>query len=226
MRDTVKMDPASDLTEFDARQVKIGEVHARLKIPNNLVMEGMSLLKSEIATKIANLGLAVSEATHTIIILGEIIDYAMRLMTSAYVEVGLATRAKTPLSVLMTDIDHFKSINDRYGHSAGDVVLGHSADILLNCVRATDFIFRYGGEEFLIVLVETGHDGALTIAERIRQQIAEKPADVSNGPVSFTMSIGVASFEGHPDYQYLIDAADQALYRAKESGRNRVVSAV
>jgi diguanylate cyclase len=75
------------------------------------------------------------------------------------------------------------------------------------------------------VLVETDHDGALTIAERIRQQIASKPADVSNvGPVPFTMSIGVSTFEGHPDYQYLIDAADRALYRAKEGGRNRVVS--
>lgn len=375
--DLVEADPHCNLDAFDARQIKIGEIHARLKIPNHLVMEGMGLLKTEIALKVADLDLEARSTAHTLILLDEIIDYAMRLMSAAYVtdtkqrvqtdeafrlfslgrdvnleretqratlmewsqsvlfsllgqgsvsppgslsgspfglwvrhraavhfqgspilasiedlvsaidsealgsvdgsqqasvaefqrrideikfllndlfqaaaslengrdpltralnrrflpsvlgrEISLAKKANTPLSVLMVDIDHFKGINDNHGHAVGDAVLRHTAELLLNTVRDSDFVFRYGGEEFLIVLVETDRRQASAIAERIRQLLAGQDVAMKDGAVlSVTASIGVATHEGHPDYEYLIDAADKALYRAKNDGRNRVAVA-
>lgn len=374
----VRFNPDNDLSAFDTRQVQIGEIHARLKIPNHLVMAGLTLLKTEISTKVAALDVEPRSAAHTIILLGELIDYAMRLMTTAYVsdttrrvqtdeafrlfslgqdinleretqraalmewsqsvlfglldhgattppsalsaspfglwvrhrasilfqgsallgriealmaevdsevlsavsenqpeavaglrrridevkfllndlfqtatdmesgrdpltrtlnrrflpsvlgrEITMAKSAKTPLSLLMADIDHFKSINDAHGHSAGDIVLSHTAEVLLNTVRTSDFVFRYGGEEFLIVLVETDRNAARDIAERIRQQVEASVIAMSDRTqLSVTLSIGLASYEGHPDYQYLINKADKALYRAKNDGRNRVAAAV
>ena len=373
----VEADPHSDLDAFDQRQTRIGEIHARLKIPNHLVMEGASLLKTEIACKVAELDLDAPSTAHTLILLDEIIDYAIRLMSAAYAsdtksqvrtdeafrlfslgqdinleretqratlmewsqsvlfnllghgsnsapgylagspfglwvrhraavlfqgspiltsiekligeidgealrsidgsqpasvaefqrrieeikfllndlfqaaasletgrdpltralnrrflpsvlgrEITLAKNAKTSLSVLMVDVDHFKAINDNYGHAVGDIVLRHTAELLLNAVRVSDFVFRYGGEEFLIVLVETDRTEASAIAERIRQQLADQEVSVRDrDAVSVTASIGVASYGGHPDYEYLVDAADKALYRAKQEGRNRVVVA-
>lgn len=369
----VSVDPLGDLTKFDQRQVKVGEVHARLKIPNHLVMEGITLLKTEISLKVADLDLDSMETAKTIILLGELMDYALRLMTEAYLtdtdrrtrtdeafrllslgqdihleretqraalmewsqsvlfslfgngsqniaklansafglwvrhrgavifqgapqldsiktiiqlidtdvleqfasdpnaavadlevqigeiryhlndlfdaasniengrdpltrtlnrrflpsviarEISFAKQTSTPLSVLMVDIDHFKSINDTHGHAVGDAVLSHVADILLTTVRPTDFVFRYGGEEFLIVLVEADTDQTIAIAERIRTRVAQKAANIPDRqPVRATVSVGVAAFEGHPDYQYLINAADEALYLAKKTGRNRV----
>lgn len=375
--DLIEVDPLSDLTEFDNRQVFIGQIHARLKIPNNLVMEGMTLLKTQISLEVAALSDDHALTTQTIILLDELIDYAMRLMTAAYVsdtkrrvqtdeafrlfslgqdvnleretqraalmewsesvlfgllgqggsvsvnplssspfglwvrhrgavlfhaspllasiealmceidskvlptvaanaaeaivalrlrideikyllsdlfqtaaslengrdpltralnrrflptvlgrEVSLAAASRTPLSVLMIDIDHFKTINDRYGHSAGDLALSRTAEILLNTVRASDFVFRFGGEEFLIVLVETGLDEAAEIGERLRHDVASNAVPLSDRePLSVTISVGIGSYEGHPDYQYLVDAADKALYAAKHAGRNRVALA-
>lgn len=105
--------------------------------------------------------------------------------------------------------------------------MSHTAEILLNSVRASDFVFRYGGEEFLIVLVETDRNEASHVAERIRQQVEDTPISVLDQEVlNVTLSIGVASYDGHPDYQYLINAADKALYSAKQGGRNRVTLAV
>jgi diguanylate cyclase len=374
----VRVVPNDDMSAFDKRQKAIGEIHARLKIPNHLVMEGMSLLKTEMSKKVAALALDKQCATDIIILLGEIIDYSMRLMTAAYVsdttrrvqtdeafrlfslgqdinleretqraalmewsqtvlfsllgkdgiapparlaaspfglwvrhrgsvlfqgasilqtierlvneiddkvlsaisvdqpaavtelhrrideikfllndlfqsaahlengrdpltrtlnrrflpsvlgrEISLAKNAKTPLSILMADIDHFKTVNDSHGHSAGDTVLSHTAETLLNCVRASDFVFRYGGEEFLIVLVETDREEAMEVAERIRQQIASQSVPLpSKSSLNVTLSLGVATYEGHPDYQYLINAADHALYSAKKQGRNRTAVAV
>ncbi|GHC71159.1 GGDEF domain-containing protein [Limoniibacter endophyticus] len=375
--DLVQTDPDGDLSGFDARQIKIGEVHARLKIPNHLVMEGMTLLKSEISRRVAQNNPDAVQVATTLILLGELVDYSMRLMTRSYVtdttrrvqtdeafrlfslgqdinleretqraalmewsqsvlfgllgrgnktlpvslsaspfglwvrhraallfqgspilrsieklmievdedllpsidsetpssivalqermdevkfhlndlfqaaanvengtdpltralnrrflpsvlsrEITLAKEGPSELSVLMVDIDHFKSINDTHGHSVGDIALSHTAATLLDFVRVSDFVFRYGGEEFLIVLVETGRTEALTIAERIRQRLAALDIPLSEHEnLKITASIGVATFEGHPDYEYLINAADRALYEAKRSGRNRVIEA-
>lgn len=138
-------------------------------------------------------------------------------------EVTFAKEHETQLSVMLVDIDHFKSINDRHGHQAGDEVLRQVAQVIVDNVRPTDFVFRYGGEEFLIVLVETGSEDAANVAERIRSDMASRAFDTGvSGGLSVTASIGIAMHSGHPDQRYLIKAADEALYRAKERGRNRV----
>lgn len=372
--DIVRTDFREDVAEFEQRQIKIGEIHARLKVPNDIVMEGMTLLKTEIAKRVSAAGMDAMTTAETIMLLGESVDYAMRFMTAAYVsdtrnraqtdeafrlfslgqdinleretqraalmewsqsvlfsllgdklelsrlllsaspfglwvrhraailfqdsptlrrmedlvrkvdeqtipaivrngskmvsdlqqhvdeikyllndlfqiaanmengrdpltrtlnrrflpsilgrEVSLAKSTQSPLALLMVDVDHFKMINDTHGHSAGDIVLSHVAEYLLDAVRGSDYVFRYGGEEFLIVLVETSRSEAQAVAERIRKTIASQKPSISDAvKVEITASVGVANFEGHPDYQYLIDLADKALYRAKQEGRNRV----
>ncbi|MGB3848041.1 MAG: GGDEF domain-containing protein [Sphingopyxis sp.] len=138
-------------------------------------------------------------------------------------EIALAKSHGTPLSVALVDVDHFKRINDDYGHAAGDVALGHVADALMSAVRTSDFVFRYGGEEFLLVFAETDRDAAARMAERLRVTLSQKPLPVSDrDALRLTVSIGVAAFEGHPDYQYLVNNADSALYEAKRLGRDRV----
>ncbi len=137
-------------------------------------------------------------------------------------EVRMAALKSMDFSVLMIDIDHFKRINDRFGHGGGDAVLQQAAETILSLCRASDFVFRYGGEEFLIALVETDEDAAMAIAEELRQRLAAQKLKLPDGTEqSVTLSIGVSSFNGHPDYSHLVDAADRALYRAKQSGRNR-----
>lgn len=138
-------------------------------------------------------------------------------------EIGFANANHTPLSVLLLDVDHFKRINDTHGHPVGDEVLRQVAEAVTENVRPSDFVFRYGGEEFLIVLVETSLRQAATIAERMRQALAAKSITASGlEPFHVTVSIGAAEHGGHPDENYLVKAADEALYRAKQNGRNRV----
>ncbi len=130
-------------------------------------------------------------------------------------------------SLLMVDVDHFKKINDRFGHPAGDEVLTTVADLLRLRVRPMDIVCRHGGEEFAILLPETETAGALSLAERIRSAVADSTIQISDKQsVQVTVSIGLASFKGHvAEGIDPLAIADQALYRAKESGRNRVVSA-
>jgi diguanylate cyclase len=138
-------------------------------------------------------------------------------------EVSFASESNLPLSLLMIDIDHFKAINDSRGHPAGDVVIREVADVVMRNVRASDFAFRYGGEEFLLALVETGGEPAAKVAERIRRDVESTVLTLSDGStLRITVSIGVADFSGHPDHEFLIQRADAALYLAKEGGRNRV----
>ncbi|MDE2089234.1 MAG: GGDEF domain-containing protein [Gammaproteobacteria bacterium] len=124
----------------------------------------------------------------------------------------------------MLDVDHFKAINDTYGHPTGDQVLQAVSALLTKEVRPEDVAVRYGGEEFVVLLPETPHDGALVAAERIRNTLATSPIAVVEGrQVTVTASIGVASFPKLGDTQdTLIAAADRALYAAKQAGRNRV----
>ncbi|UFN50549.1 GGDEF domain-containing protein [Roseomonas sp. OT10] len=141
-------------------------------------------------------------------------------------EVAAALRGGGTLSVLMIDVDHFKSVNDRFGHPGGDTVLQALAETILECCRSSDVVFRYGGEEFLVVLVETDAEAAMRVAERLRLQMAGRSIRLPDGQAArVTLSIGVATFDGHPDHARLITAADQALYRAKQGGRNRSVAA-
>ncbi|MEW6563293.1 MAG: diguanylate cyclase [Pseudomonadota bacterium] len=126
------------------------------------------------------------------------------------------------LSVLVLDIDYFKQINDRYGHAAGDVVLRACSDIMRRHVRSSDLICRWGGEEFVVLLPQMDMDGAYEIARRISQYTAAAPVETDGGKIAYTLSGGVAEYNGQADISDLIDLADIALYRAKKGGRNRV----
>ncbi|WP_081193390.1 diguanylate cyclase [Halomonas sp. BC1] len=139
-------------------------------------------------------------------------------------EIELARRSEKCFALLMVDIDHFKSINDTHGHDAGDNVLQQVASILDRSTRGGDYVFRMGGEEFLIILVDTDPDGSRLFAERLRQAVAKEPMlAAADTLLSVTVSVGLTLHDGHPDYQHSMQRADQALYQAKRSGRNRVV---
>ncbi len=127
------------------------------------------------------------------------------------------------LSVLMIDVDHFKDFNDRYGHLVGDVVLRQAAETIQKNIRELDLAGRYGGEEFVVLLVETDRSGALFVAERIRAAIEEKNFKAYDENIRATVSIGCASlFQEQADAGLILESADQALYEAKRQGRNRV----
>jgi len=139
-------------------------------------------------------------------------------------EVELAKRHNQPLSVLMLDIDHFKNVNDTYGHAMGDEVLKQVVKSITACIRQTDMCFRYGGEEFLIMLASADTEGAHRIAERIRSSIEEATFTHQKGSLSITSSIGSATLYAQDTMQSICERADTALYKAKNSGRNRVIS--
>jgi two-component system cell cycle response regulator len=137
-------------------------------------------------------------------------------------DVARAERQKTPLALIMADLDHFKDTNDRYGHLAGDAVLGEAARRLRAALRASDSIGRYGGEEFVIVAPGCTATVAATLAERFRLCISATPIDVASDSISVTMSFGVAATSDMTKSSQLLRAADEALYRAKNGGRNTV----
>lgn len=134
-------------------------------------------------------------------------------------------RNKTPLAVMLIDVDHFKKINDRYGHQAGDEVLRQLTNVVQAAIRTEDYFARYGGEEFCVLLPDVGENEALLMAERLRQQYAAMQMKIDGDIVSSNISIGVAdSRTVGLAFGALISAADQALYRAKQQGRNCVVA--
>lgn len=141
-------------------------------------------------------------------------------------EIELCRNMENRFAVLLLDIDHFKSVNDRFGHDAGDRVLERVSNVLSNNARSGDFAFRYGGEEFLLICVEQTPEQALQMAENIRRDVETHSITIaSHETLNVTISIGVAMHDGHPDYQRLIERADEALYQAKQGGRNRCVLA-
>lgn len=128
-------------------------------------------------------------------------------------------------TVVLIDLDHFKQINDQHGHDAGDLVLQHAATLIAASVRPSDFVFRYGGEEFVVVLVESDGEVGERVARKLCQKLADSRVVLSSGQqVQVTGSFGVTAYNGLADYQMLLKAADRALYQAKSGGRNRVVS--
>ncbi|MBI9099632.1 MAG: GGDEF domain-containing protein [Spirochaetaceae bacterium] len=137
----------------------------------------------------------------------------------------ITTYDEESICLLMLDIDHFKNLNDTYGHSFGDIVIKEIASILLGQLRMEDMAARYGGEEFTVVLRYIQMDVALNIAERIRNTVEKKVFKYENTEVKTTISVGIVSFDPKLDIvpQDIIKRADTALYRAKENGRNQVV---
>jgi diguanylate cyclase (GGDEF)-like protein len=146
----------------------------------------------------------------------------------ATIQVTRAIRTHTPLSVAIADLDHFKAVNDNYGHLAGDAVLAGIASAMSALLRDYDLLGRFGGEEFVFVLPQTGATEAERIAERLREKLSQiiipiNAGTVAESPLQVTVSIGVATLDGsRRDLDEMLAAADSALYEAKKTGRNRV----
>ncbi len=140
---------------------------------------------------------------------------------------ALAQRNNRPISLMMIDVDHFKRINDTYGHPAGDEVLRQASGLMQRRLRAGDVIGRYGGEEFCVIAPDTDTEGAWALAESLREIMAEMPLQTEAGEIAITVSIGFTCCmtRGPNALQSLLSEADKALYQAKQEGRNRVVRA-
>lgn len=139
-------------------------------------------------------------------------------------ELNRVKRKKYQSSIAMLDIDYFKAINDKYGHSVGDTVLQKFSTLLASNIRNCDFVARYGGEEFIIYFPETDCDHTFKIAEKLRNLIHQQTIEVANNQfVSLTCSFGIAAFNEKKSIKESIADADSALYQAKESGRNKIV---
>ncbi len=155
------------------------------------------------------------------------------ILARAQAELERSLRTRHPVSLLMLDLDHFKAINDQYGHPVGDTVLRAVAMIGQARLRRIDALGRIGGEEFLVVLPESDDDDARAAAERVRNAFAEARIDSTSGPLSVTVSIGAITYRPHETPQVaaalldrLLAEVDAALYQAKQAGRNRVVAVV
>jgi len=158
--------------------------------------------------------------------------YNLDPMTGAYMRFGmlatlreqkeLVSRGAGCCSIAMLDIDHFKQINDSYGHQAGDRTLTHVASAMIRELRPYDKLYRYGGEEFVIMLPNTPLETALIVGERMRQLVENSPVTIDNLPVRTTISIGVSTICADKSVESSIEEADQAMYAAKQAGRNLV----
>lgn len=158
-------------------------------------------------------------------------DPMTKLLTRRFIptimrrEIGLSISSGKPFTIALLDIDYFKKINDNYGHAVGDNTLKNIAVWLHEYVRSSDYVFRYGGEEFMLLMVETTLSQAQVLTERLRSHIASQMIEVDvDTSFNVTISAGLVEFDNHPDYQRLINKADQMLYQAKNNGRNCIES--
>ena len=137
-------------------------------------------------------------------------------------EMDRSKRSGIPTSLVLVDVDHFKEVNDTYGHETGNLALKCLADILRDEVRTTDIVCRYGGEEFAMIFPETHLNLAVKVADRIREQVASRPVTIEDGEVMLTVSMGASVYMKTSvlDLNDFVDSADKYLYEAKQSGRN------
>jgi diguanylate cyclase (GGDEF)-like protein len=137
-----------------------------------------------------------------------------------------AERDEHQISLVIADIDHFKAVNDTYGHHVGDIVIRELGQILKQLRSEADLVARFGGEEFCVLCDQTTTETAVDLAERVRAALCHAVFETDNGPLKVTCSLGVASYPDHASNQEaLFEAADRALYAAKHAGRNQVHSA-
>jgi len=192
---TVKYSIAVDINQLKETQNRLTEAHAELTLKKKVLEE---MIVTDFLTKIFN---------------------RQKVEKDINIEVSRYTRYKRPFSIILLDIDKFKSINDTYGHNAGDSVLVTLAGILKSSVRKIDIAGRWGGEEFLIFCPETEIDGATVVAENLRQKIESHIFEIER---KVTSSFGVAEYKKGELAKDFIRSADDALYLAKQKGRNRV----
>jgi diguanylate cyclase (GGDEF)-like protein len=139
-------------------------------------------------------------------------------------EINLSQRNDTPLAMLAIDIDFFKKVNDNFGHAFGDVVLKHMTECVKECTRTSDAMFRFGGEEFNLLLNNTDLSGAQELAERIRQHIEATACEHEGQSINITVSMGISTLNDSDTQASFFKRADIGLYQAKNNGRNQVVN--
>ena len=195
-----------------------------------LVLAAFSIIGGHISSLRRHLRISQSELQKSVAIIKEMsirdeltgVYNRRHLMELLEHEHHRISRGGAHFSVAMLDIDYFKSVNDTHGHLTGDEVLKSVSDIIRKSLRSADFCGRYGGEEFLLVMTQTNINGALLCAERIRSNIEQGRFPNLGPDFRVTVSLGVTEFAGKEDIPTMIGRADKALYRAKETGRNRV----
>lgn len=219
-----------DLQQFDRQISRIDDMFIAALKKRRRGREGVMDSVGELREDIGHLAWLIAQFSGRVLEMENGRDPLTRLFNRRYLptilkhETGISMRHDLPFGALLLDIDHFKKINDAHGHDGGDAVLRQFAQVLVETVRANDFVFRYGGEEYLIVLGDVDEDSGLLIAEKVRQAVAAYPFEIGPGQtIAVTASIGIAIHDGHPDYQRTVTRADEALYKAKHEGRNRSV---
>ena len=202
----------SGADDYLTKPFDIGELEARLRAGKRILSLQQELIQAREDLRF--------QATHDALTGLWSRGAALDLLRS---ELRRAVRPHTSTGILMADLDHFKSINDTYGHLIGDAVLKEASRRISQAVRSYDFVGRYGGEEFLTILSKCTMDDLQTVAERMRCAVADTPISTSAGDIKVTVSIGaVVAPVNAPDLE-MLGIADSALYEAKHSGRNRVV---
>ncbi|HEY0664793.1 MAG TPA: diguanylate cyclase [Gallionella sp.] len=219
--------------ELEQMRTRIAEVekNIHLKVAESRQNPGNAkVLMQEIESGIAAIKSSLGGLFDRYIELDSTRDSLALLLNRRYLpsvlkrEMTMARRGNARFALLLIDIDHFKDINATHNHTVGDQVLQLSSELIVGNVRAGDFVFHYGGDEIMVVLVEIDKEIALQVAENIRAKFDEMPLQVEGGKsVPVTVSIGVAAYNGHPDYETIVKDAEGALHEAKEAGRNRCV---
>jgi diguanylate cyclase (GGDEF)-like protein len=213
------MDRKAEILERGASDYVTKPFHEKELLARVRIHTKLKLLQDELRVKNAQL----EDLSVTDVLTG--LANRRRLMTRLDEEVQRARRYKTPLAVVMIDIDHFKLVNDNYGHAMGDEVLRNIGAMLKASVRTTDLAARYGGEEITILLPHTDLEAGRLVADNLREKFAAMDHSLDGTTIRKTASFGVAARDGQgdiPTAEDLLKLADEALYRAKEGGRNRV----
>lgn len=222
--------PKSDICERIKNRMRLLSSEM-LSMSDNKTNEGeyRKRVSNELSRAANEIGWLLSELSSSLLSHASKVDSLTQLIERKHMSPVLQKETQMSLAtgkhyvLIMCDIDHFKRINDIYGHAAGDAVLKQVARVLRETIRVSDYCFRYGGEEFLILMPESSSQDAYDLADKIRQKVESLTVELeSHRSVNVTMSFGVAGFCGHPDYARSLKNADMALYAAKHQGRNRV----
>lgn len=216
---TVVNEGLGKLEDAFSEHIKVeGERHRNARDHVSVTLRRLSELESEMSQLRSDL-----EQQHTLSLIDPLTGVYNRMgyMEGVQREFARWKRQGGSLSLAVFDLDHFKVINDRFGHATGDKVLTSLASLLRKHVRGVDLICRFGGEEFVLIMPETDLDGAVTVAEKLRGTVASSQFRFKETPVPVTMSCGIGAFRGDDSIEDVFERADRALYRAKNEGRNR-----
>jgi len=207
--------------DYISKPFSVEELLARVRVAIRLKRERDRLRES--ADEASRRAQAASEMSMTDALTGLLNRYGLQRALQR--ELAEARRYSRPLACLLIDLDYFKSVNDTFGHAAGDTALAQMARVLTEAVRGSDVVCRYGGEEFLVLAPETGMKGALALAEKIRLATSERLFGDERRFFPLTVSVGAAELRDSESGNDMIARADEALYQAKQAGRNRVEGA-